>query len=734
MTTARIVGAVAATGVAATVMILVLRGRGVDHPAAADLEYVGRTACASCHAEQVERWSGSHHDLAMQEATSQSVLADFDDVAFTHRAITTTFTSTDSGFFVQTQGKDGLPAEIEVIYTFGVYPLQQYLVAAPGGRLQALNVAWDSRPPTDGGQRWFHLYPDVEVTPEDPLHWARPQQNWNRTCAECHSTNVERGFDLATQRYTTTWTDIDVSCEACHGPGSQHVSVAERVARGESQPASGGWGVIVNANDPGRRWTIRPGDSIASRDEPRMSDREIETCAHCHSRRTTLTENHAPGHTLLDDDILGLLREDLYYADGQILDEVYEYGSFVQSRMYRAGVTCSDCHDPHSLAVGAPGNALCSQCHLTSTYDSPSHHFHEEESAGAQCVDCHMPERTYMVVDQRRDHSLRIPRPDLSVTIGVPNACATCHTDRSNVWAAETVAAWYGPVERHPSHYGEAIDAGRSGDPAAESALAALVTDTSRPPIVRATALTLLSAYPGSFDLLQRGLADASPLVRLGTAMALGTVGEERVRAWAYPLLDDSVRSIRIEAVRVVATVPRANWTDEQRSTIDDAIPEYVDAQMTNADHPGSWVNLGDLYAALGVVEDARAAYETGITLDSTYLPARLNLADLLRATGRDDLGEDVLMAALETFPEAAEVHHAIGLLRVRQQDASTAIEWLERAVRFSPENARFAYVYGVALASAGEVERAIGVLEAALERHPYDRNIRDAIGAYRQQ
>src|SRR6185436_19298303 len=197
-------------------------------PAPVAATYVGSAQCASCHAQQHAAWKGSDHDLAMQVATTDSVLGNFASAKFMYAAITSTFSRRDGKFFVNTDGPDGKLGNFEIKYTFGVRPLQQYLIELPGGRMQALGIAWDSRPKAQGGQRWFHLYPGQNLKAGDPLHWTGVQQNWNFQCAECHSTDLRKNFDATTGIFHTTWAEVNVACEACHGPGSNHVAWAEK--------------------------------------------------------------------------------------------------------------------------------------------------------------------------------------------------------------------------------------------------------------------------------------------------------------------------------------------------------------------------------------------------------------------------------------------------------------------------------------------------------------------------
>ncbi|MGH7286891.1 MAG: multiheme c-type cytochrome, partial [Myxococcota bacterium] len=452
-----------------------------SEPAPAPLEFVGSARCAGCHASETQRWHGSQHDQAMQEANAETVLGDFGSTRFEHFGSTSTFFRRDERYFVNTEGPDAARADFEIEYTFGVAPLQQYLVRLPGGRLQALNTAYDTRPRAAGGQRWFHLYPDEAVPAGDVLHWTKPSQNWNAQCAECHSTNLRKGFDLAKDSYATSWSDLDVGCESCHGPGSRHVAWADAAARGDA-PDEHDLGLTLRFRESSpARWVFAEGASIAHREPPLATQRELETCAPCHARRSTLREGRRAGEPLLDTHRPALLGPGLYEADGQMRDEVYVYGSFVQSRMYTAGVTCSDCHEPHSLALRAEGNALCAQCHRPEVFDAPAHHHHAAGSAGAQCIACHLPARTYMGIDVRHDHSFRVPRPDLSVSIGTPNACNDCHTHRSPRWAADAAKRWFPSGRSGTPHYGVALDAGRRGLPGAEPALAGVAEDPAQP-------------------------------------------------------------------------------------------------------------------------------------------------------------------------------------------------------------------------------------------------------------
>jgi len=332
------------------------------------MQYVGRTICAECHPQQNTQWAGSHHDLAMQPANAETVLGDFDNATLTQYGVTSSFFRKENRFIVRTEGGDGELHDYEIKYTFGVDPLQQYLIEFPGGRLQALSIAWDARPEAQGGQRWFHLHPDEKIAHDDELHWSKPSQNWNSMCAECHSTNLQKNYNPAQKRFDTGWSEIDVSCEACHGAGADHLAWARKEPGWERLESNMGLALLLDERK-NVSWVVNPETGKVIRSKPRSGEKEIEMCARCHARRSPISGVYVHGERLADHYRPRLLDEGLYFADGQIDDEVYVYGSFLQSKMYQVGVTCSDCHDPHRAVLKTPGNSVCLQCHQADRYD-----------------------------------------------------------------------------------------------------------------------------------------------------------------------------------------------------------------------------------------------------------------------------------------------------------------------------------------------------------------------------
>jgi len=685
---------------------------------AAQPEFVGSQACASCHLREHQAWQSSQHAQAMQHASAATVLGNFDDARFTYAGVETRFYQRDGRYFVYTDGPDGQLAEFEIRYTFGVEPLQQYLVEFPDGRLQALSIAWDSRPASAGGQRWFHLYPDAEVDHRDPLHWTRPAQNWNHMCADCHSTNLRKGYDSSRDRFATRWAEISVGCEACHGPGSAHLQWARQGAGGEAHKGL----TLLLDERKGISWRRSLEQLTAHRESPLESRKEQQVCAQCHSRRLQVAEGYHAGKPLADHYLPALLEPGLYYPDGQQREEVFVSASFEQSRMHAAGVTCSDCHEPHSQQLRVQGNALCTQCHAQSHYDSPRHHFHDEASPGAQCVSCHMPETTYMVIDPRRDHSLRIPRPDLSASLDTPNACNQCHADRSTAWAAEAIRRHHPEPRQGYQQFAASWSAAERGLPGATAALARLLSDPRQPALVRASSARRLGQpdSPQALDALRQGLADPDAQVRRASLGALESLPAARRVQWIAPLLSDPVRSVRAEAARLLADAP---VPEELQASFASALEEYEAQLRFNADRADARTELASLRRRQGLQLAAMEQLNAALRLDPLYEPAYVELADLQRQAGDEARATALLEEGLRQRPQSALLHYALGLGLVRQQRQAEALPHLQKSHELAPTDARYGLTLALAL-HPGQPRQALQVLERVLKSRPHDTNL----------
>jgi predicted CXXCH cytochrome family protein len=656
----------------------------------------------------------------MQTASRQTVLGDFKDASLLYNGITTRFFQRDGRFFVNTDGPDGQLKDYAVQYAFGLTPLQQYLIEMPDGRKQALSIAWDSREQGMGGQRWFHLYPQENIDHADLLHWTGPYQNWNFMCADCHSTQVRHNYDSKADHFDTQWGEINVACEACHGPGSAHRNWAQHQASFWTwlKPKETGNGLVVDLSErkqPNRRENLGRSMTLSFHE-----GQELKTCAVCHARRTALTNEFKPEEGFDQHFLSVFLRPELYEEDGQIKDEVYEYNSFRQSKMFAKGVTCSDCHDPHALKLRGDVGTVCRQCHEAKRYETQAHHHHPEVGQ-VRCVDCHMPQKNYMVVDPRRDHSLRVPRPDLSQRFGLPNACNQCHKDKDATWAAAQVKSWLGRDAQGFQRFAEAFHALRNTDVGAEAALQAALRDDATPPLIKGSLL----AEAGGFlhvipQEVQNSLHADSVVERLGALTAISGLPISQRWPLAAHLLQAPERNVRIEAARLLLD---PGLDEAQKRQMEPALGELKEAARIYASRPQWRLIAADIETKQVHPEKAIEEYEAALKIQPTFALAYANLADTYRALGQEDKVWKTLTLGLKLLPKDAALHYAMGLSHIRLQQTAEGMKSLKLATEFSPDNRFFAYAYAVGLYSQSDKKAAFAFLKQRLNKHPTERN-----------
>ncbi len=680
---------------------------------------VDEQQCRGCHSEQMKDWQGSHHQLAMQEANAETMLGDFNNVTFKAQNETTRFSRKDDGFWVNTPGIDGKNADFKVAYTFGIAPLQQYLIEVGEGRLQALGVAWDTEK-----NRWFHLYPGQGVNFKNPLHWSKPSQNANFMCVECHTTGYKRNFDAAKNTFDSQWNSLGVGCQACHGPASNHLE-----------------------------WTAKKGDLIHAGFAVDIKDKdatvEIETCARCHSRRAPLGDGYTVGKRLMDDYLLSPLTRELYALDGKIKDEVFEHGSFAQSKMLDKGVRCSNCHNPHSTELKAPGNGVCLQCHNTAgktsvtgvdgkglqakNYDSIEHTRHTPGQPGSQCVDCHMPGKFYMGNDFRHDHSFSIPNPERAKKLGTPDACLTCHQGKAGDKVTEQFKLWNTATTAQAPRYDESLWLIRNGQPGAAQALYEQLQRSNLPAIQRATLLAELPLYPSeqALKLATKDLSNPAPQVRESAVRAISAFLPPPERApLLTPLLGDPVKAVRIVAARDLLSVAR-NGLGSAQANWNAAIAEYKAVQKSLAERAESNLNLAMLYQASGRNDEVESLLRTALKREPDFYPALVTLVQWLEANGRGKEAQTLLAQSLKEHPDNALLQHTQGLALVRAGQSAQAMPALRKAAQLEPQNAQYGYVLAVALHDSGKVDEACEELERLLNVQPANRNARLSLIQY---
>ncbi|QXH74825.1 hypothetical protein KSS92_10110 [Pseudomonas atacamensis] len=687
--------------------------------AIAPVAMVDEQQCEGCHSKQVKDWQGSHHQLAMQPANAETMLGDFNNVSVDAEKESVRFFRRNDEFWVNTPSLDGKNANFKVAYTFGIAPLQQYLIQVGEGRLQALGIAWDTEK-----HRWFHLYAGQGVNFKNPLHWSKPSQNANFMCVECHTTGYKRNFDAATNTFASHWNSLGVGCQACHGPASSHLE-----------------------------WTAKKGDLIHAGFAVDLGDKnatvEIETCARCHSRRAPLGDGFTVGNRLMDDYLPSALTRELYALDGKIKDEVFEHGSFAQSKMFDKGVRCSNCHNPHSNELKAPGNGVCLQCHNTAgktavesvdgkglqakNYDSIEHTRHAMGQPGSQCVDCHMPGKFYMGNDFRHDHSFSIPNPERAKKLGIPDACLTCHRGKAGDKVTEQFKFWKTTTNAQVPRYDESLWLIRNGLPGATQALYEQLQRSNLPPIQRATLLAELPLYPSeqALRLATRDLSNPAPQVRENAVRAISALLPQPERApLLVPLLSDPVKAVRIGAARDLLSLSR-NGLGSAHSSWDAAIAEYEIVQKSLTERAEANLNLAMLYQATDRSSEVEPLLRTALKRDPDFHPALVTLVQWLEAGGRRQEAQSLLAQNLKEHPESALLQHTQGLSLVRAGQTAQAMPALRKAAQLDPVNAQYGYVLAVALHDSGKEEEARDELERMLKVQPANRNARLALIQY---
>jgi tetratricopeptide (TPR) repeat protein len=653
--------------------------------------FVGGKECSGCHKREYDLWKNSNHDKAMEVASDHSVLGNFNDVEVEWNGNKHRFYKRDGKFFVYTAGVAGKMSEFQITHTFGVRPLQQYLVPFGKGKYQCLPIAWDTIK-----KRWFDMagmvYRAEDLKPDSWFYWTNQAQNWNGMCAECHSTNLQKNYYPEADSFKTTWSDIDVNCEACHGPGANHLEWAN-LPEG-ARDHDGSMGLVLRTSGT-------------------TSKQYIQSCAPCHSRRTSFGPNNHTENEYYNNYRPQNISPPLYYADGQILDEVYAFASFTQSKMYMNEVNCSDCHDSHSLKFRFEGNALCTQCHRAEEFDTFQHHFHKYENEagepvinkfaestavgeGVRCVNCHMPGKYYMGIDFRRDHSLRIPRPDLSLNYDTPNACNDCHADKSFQWSENYLRKYFG--ERKKPAYASVLADGFLQKAGADTSLIKLIRSELYPEIVRATAIQYLSAYenPAACAAIREMLGNPEPIIRERALDGFHAGNAQELVKVLFPLLQDPVRMVRISAAANLSTLPGENFTADQFKILTTVLEEYLNTLLYTSDFPSGKYNLGNYYANRGDYVRAEKYYDAAIQADRSFYPAKLNLALLCYNISDLEKAETLFLDLINNHPEVSEGNYYLGLLYAEQKKYKEAAEILEQATVRRGVNPRIYYNLGL--------------------------------------
>ncbi len=655
--------------------------------------YVGDESCKSCHEKEFDTWRGSHHDLAMQVVNSQTILGNFDDHKVTIDDIDYHFYKKDSSFYVNIKDIDNTIKDYKIVYVFGITPLQQYITSFDKGKKQVLRVTWNTLE-----NKWFHQYTGNKIAVNDWLHWSRGGQNWNTMCAECHSTNLKKNYFVEKDSFHTTYSVINVSCESCHGPAEKHNNWAN------------------TGEKPGNMHIINSTDQTS----------QINECAPCHSRRVKLTKNLTPGLPYEEQYMVQTLTTNYYFPDGQIREEDYVVGSFLQSRMYAEGIKCGDCHDPHSMQLKFEGNKLCHQCHVPATYDSPNHHFHEQDTEASQCINCHMTGRYYMGNDFRRDHSFRIPRPDQSMVYNTPNACTGCHDDESDKWAADQIVKWYGPTRA--DHFSDAMLLSSKVNPTEKEKekINAFILDVKYPFITRATAIENISiSSDKDYETILRSLTDSSALIRFKALQKFSDIPLQERTAIGIKHINDPSKLVRIGAAQLMVELDINTLSEADQVSLQIARDDFEKMLYANADFSTGRSSLGDYFFRNNDLKNAIKHYNISIKKDSLLFPVYTNLATAYSMSSDNQKALETLGKLIKIDPQNSRAYYLRALLHYELKEDDKAIADFKKAIEINPNDSRSYYNLATYYYQKKMLILSAKNLKKALEIEPQNRDFK---------
>jgi Tfp pilus assembly protein PilF len=655
--------------------------------------YVGDQSCKECHKGEHKEWTESHHYMSMLPPSEKTVKGNFDNITHTADGVTSRFFKKANKYFINTEGEDGKNHDYEVKYIFGFTPLQQYLVEFPGGRLQVPRVSWDSKQ-----KKWFNQYAQQTVSSHDWLHWTGNSQNWNTMCASCHSTNLQKNYNDKTDTYKTSYSVINVSCESCHGAGKQHADYIKGDDYKDGEKIKGSYLKLVkNSNQL----------------------EEINTCAPCHARVTEISNSHIRSNEIMDNYIPQIPDTEYFFADGQVDDEDYIYTSFLQSKMFSKGVKCSNCHNPHSTKLKKIDNQTCLQCHSPQKYNLPTHTFHPVGSKSSLCVSCHMPGKIYMGNDLRHDHSFRVPRPDLSEKYGTPNACSSCHQEKSNKYLADAIVKWYGPKRKY--HFSDDLIPGSQLNSKSEAHLIKLIENSQTPDIIKATAAFYMGNIQTepSLNILLKSLNNKDAQVRYRTLRSLSNF---EPRSWINqvgPLLSDKVRAVRIAAADLYITIPQEQIPSQHKDAFVAAHKELKKHLNYQTDFSIGNVMLADYYLKLKDYDNAAKYYEKGLKKDSQMNYALLNLSTTYNLQGNNEQALKSLEKALKNDSKNDRIYYNMALLYNEMSNQPAAEKAFAKAVALKSDNPRVYYNYGLLLIKSKKIKQAEVLLNKGITINP---------------
>ena len=646
--------------------------------------------CMECHQDIHHHWQNSQHGQA-----NRLISMALDSEPFTAKGLTT---SSEKWNFTTDDGKPIVSANDSPHHAgmaIGVEPLIQYLVAAEGGRWQTPNAAWDPK-----HKEWFDVFNDDIRTSEDWGHWSGRGMTWNTQCAFCHMTDFKKNYDIPTDTYKSKWKEMGIGCTQCHGDHTEKPDAKT--------------GCLID---------IAKSQKI-KKDHPQLT---LENCASCHSRRGEFNDDFHHGKKYGDHYQLQLpTQPHLYYPDGQIKDEVYVWTSFKLSNMGHKGVSCMDCHDPHTTKLKMPvaNNTLCMSCHAGGSngrvsgaivIDPATHTHHGVDSKGSSCIECHMTHTTYMGRDPRRDHGFHVPDPQMTKELGIPNACNKCHDDQDTDWAINWTNKWFGEKMHSPERKRQrartrAIAGAFNGQQESIDALLAAYSNEPNP-TWQATLMQIMQAWatdPRVQRIAREGVSSKESLLRASSCMVLEFSNDND--PWLRPMLQDPVKEVRMAA----------SWAMRTRLALDSKVRLELERSLAfAADQPAGAMRTAQLAIDAGQLDKAERWMARAISLDSTSPAARVSYAVLLGQQNKPDKALAQLQKADQLEPTNPHYSYLMALTYSELGQKGKTEEMLKKAIQLDPSHDRSHYNLGLLYAGQEKLDQAIQSILIAEQVNP---------------
>ena len=697
-------------------------------------EYVGSGSCIECHEKFYELWSTSHHGKAMQPMNAGFIKTENLPVSeeFALEGKTYKITFGDSTMTMIEKDGENI-VNYDVVWVLGGINVYYFLTPLGKGKLQTIPLAYNLNT-----KKWYNnpqsaLRHFTEGLVDQALPWKDRMYNFNTSCYSCHVSQLETNFDLATDSYQSSWNEAGINCETCHGPSGEHVRIFKNAKKGEVQKELG----LISTN------TFTP-------------DQNNWSCAPCHAKMRPITTGYIPGERFFDNYDLTILNNADFYPDGRDLGENYTYTGWMMNECNSNGqMHCVMCHTSsgRDRFKNNPNDA-CKSCHAERVANVVEHSGHKEGSAGAVCINCHMPKSMFGNMN-RSDHSFRPPMPEATIKFGSPNACNMCHTDKSPEWANKVVKQRKnGNYQDETIKWATLLKNARLGEWKDLDKILEHIAKEDLNEVVTASFIRTLEncEKEEKWPVLIGALKSKSPLVRSSAAGSLSGFISTDAKTALLQACNDEYRIVRISAANSLAVFPKNQFTPEENQAMAKANEENLVSMTARPDDWSSHYNLGIFYQNQGEADKALVSYENAarlypeslmplinssvlysyvgnhakaeenlrkvIEIDPVNEAANLNLGLLLAEKGNMPEAEKVLKIALQANPKQAVAAYNLSVI-VAQRNVAEAIDYAETAASANPEEPKYAYTLAFYQLQNNDKNGAVKTLQGLLKSTP---------------